>query len=69
MYEVVIFFNGPRTQWSGKVVYDDVISRSPSPFLWLARAHAGHLMKQLNAGRCGYVITRDGKVVDEALPA
>jgi hypothetical protein len=69
MLEIVVFYNGPRTQWSGKVVDDDVIARVPAAFLWLARAHAKHLIQQLNTGRCGYVITRGGKVIDEALPA
>lgn len=69
MLEVLVFYNGPRTQWSGKVVDDDVIARKPVQFLWLARIVAKNLLAQLNTGRCGYVITRDGEPVEEVLPS
>lgn len=68
IYEVVIYYNGPRTQWSGKVVDNDVITRLPVRFLWLARIQANSLIGQLNQGRCGYVILRDGALAEEYLP-
>lgn len=68
MYEVLIFHNGPRSKWSGKVADDDVIARFRYPFLWLARWCASSMMGQLNQGRCGYAILKDGVVMDQYSP-
>jgi len=69
MLEVVVFYNGPRTQWSGKVVDDDVIARIPAPFMWIARMQARGLCKSLNQERCGYLILRGEAVLEERIPS
>jgi hypothetical protein len=68
MFEVLIYFNGPRSQWSGKVVDDDVIARYPAPFLWLARARARSIVRQLNQSKCGYLIMGDGELIENRAP-
>jgi hypothetical protein len=64
MYEAVVYFASPRTQWSGKVHTDDVIVRRPHRWAWLARMDARSTHARLDPQRCGYAVIRDGKELE-----
>lgn len=64
MYTLTVYFHGPKTNWSGKIDKNEIVSQHLVPWLWLARARAHWLMRDLNAGRCGYAITFDGEAID-----
>jgi len=54
-YQIAVYFNGPRSQWSEKLHESEVIYLDEAPFLWLARYLARANLG--NTGRCAYVIT------------
>lgn len=58
MYLITVYFHGPKTNWSGKIDKTEIVSQHMVPWLWLARVRVRWLMGDLNAGRCGYAITR-----------
>ncbi len=65
-YQVAVYFDGPRSQWSEQLHASEIIYLEEVPWLWLARLHARANLG--NTGRCAYVITRDGKQI-EHVPA
>ena len=66
-YQVAIYFDGPRSRWSKRLHDHEVIYLAEVPWLWLARmlgrGNCG------NTGRCSYVITCNGKTIENANPA
>lgn len=63
-YEGISYFAGPKTKWSKKISADEIISRHPARWLWLARAQARATHKRLDPTRCGYVVLKDGEAVE-----
>ena len=64
MYSVVVYFAGPLSAWSGKPHPREIIARRRAPWRWLALARAQALVSQLDAGRCGFVVTRGDDIVE-----
>lgn len=62
-FEVVIFFAGPLSLWSGKPHPREVIARRSSRWRWHALALAQSVLAHVDSGRCGYVVMLDGKVI------
>ena len=66
-YQVAVYFDGPRSQWSERLHETEVTYLVEVPWLWLARVlgrgNCG------NTGRCSYVITRDGQTIENTNPA
>lgn len=63
MIEAVVYFAGPRSVWADKPDETEVIARFPSRWVWLAHSRALSLHRQLNSGRCGYFVARDGEMI------
>lgn len=62
-YEVTVFFDGPRSQWTETLHPDEIIFHCKLPWLWLARSCArSHIG---NTGRCAYVIKSGDRTVEE----
>ena len=64
-YTVLVYFEGPKTRWSGKVAEDEVIARHETVTAWLARARARQIYSGLDASRCGYVILHGNELVEQ----
>lgn len=62
-YEVAVYFDGPRSQWTKHLQPSEVIFRAEVPWLWfarwVARANCG------NTGRCAYAITLAGETIEQ----
>lgn len=58
MYCLRVYFHGPQTNWAGRISETETIAIIEVPTLWLAKMRARLLMRDLNAGRCGYAITK-----------
>jgi hypothetical protein len=57
-----VYFDGPRSQWSEKLHQSEVTFLGEAPWLWLARSIARQNIG--NTGRCAYVITANGEVIE-----
>lgn len=68
MFEAVIFFAGPLSTWSGRPHPREILARRTSRWRWLAEAKARSVLAQVDGGRCGLVILRDGEII-EHVPA
>lgn len=70
-YEVVLYFAGPKTLFSGRISEDEIILRRSCPWRWLARKIARNLHSQLDPARVGWAVLKDGEAVEhvEALVA
>ncbi len=62
-YQVAVYFDGPRSQWSEKLYPGEIIFQCEVPWLWLARGCARSNIG--NTGRCSYTINLGGNVVEE----
>lgn len=67
-YEAVLYFAGPKTLWSQKVDASEVIMRWASRSRWLATRVARSTHRQLDPSRCGYVVLKDGDVIEHVKP-
>ena len=63
MFEVVVYFAGPRSVWAGQPHLSEVIARRSARWLWLAHALGQSVLKHVDTGRCGYVVMRGGELV------
>lgn len=61
-YQVAVYFAGPKTVWTEKMDESEVTMICDAPWLWVARSQARQAMG--NTGRCGYVITKDGDLIE-----
>lgn len=64
MYQAVLYFNGPKTRWSGQIDAEEVIANISARWKWLIRAHARSAHSNLDPSRCGYIILKDGIAVE-----
>lgn len=62
-YQVEVYFAGHLSLWAGKPHPREILARRSARWLWLAHALAQAVLASVDGGRCGYVVTRDGKVV------
>jgi hypothetical protein len=62
-YQVAVYFDGPRSQWSERLHDSEVIYLAEVPWLWLARFLARSNMG--NTNRCAYAIAADGKTIEQ----
>lgn len=62
-FEVIVYFAGPRSVWSGKPDPREVIARRSARWLWLAHARAQAVLAAADSGRCGYVIMQGREVL------
>lgn len=65
-YQLAVYFDGPRSQWSERLHESEVIYLNEFKRKWVARL-AGRLFCG-NTGRCSYVITHGDKTVENTKP-
>jgi hypothetical protein len=61
--ESVVYFAGPKSVWSNRPAESEFIARFQARWVWLAQSRAMSLYRQLNCGRCGYFVARDGEMI------
>lgn len=66
-YQIAVYFDGPRSQWSEKLHESEVIYLGVAPWLWLARVVARGNCG--NTGRCSYVISKSAQVIENVRPS
>lgn len=65
---LTVYFHGPASNWANKVAPGEIVARQELATSWLCRWKAKRIMRELNTGRCGYVI-QDGDSVLEHVKA
>jgi hypothetical protein len=68
MIEALVYFASPRTVWQSKVAEEDIIFRRAVPWLWMARWLARSTHAPLDPHRCGWLVMRDGEVIEHVEP-
>lgn len=63
MFEVTVYFAGPKSLWQGKPHPREVLARRSSRWLWLAHARAQAVLAAVDNGRVGYVVMKGGEVI------
>jgi hypothetical protein len=68
MFEVLLFYSGPLSSWSGKPHPREILATRRSRWKWLAIAKGASLLKMLDSGRCGFVVMKGGEIVHSEGP-
>lgn len=68
MFEGVVYFAGPKSNWNGKISEDEVIARVSSQFKWFTRWLTRSAYANLDPSRCGYIV-RQGELTIEHIEA
>ncbi len=63
-YAAVVYFHGPKSQWSGKIAPEEIIAYHESPYRFLARSFARSTHGTLDPTKCGYAVLKDGETVE-----
>lgn len=63
MYSAVVYFAGPLSLWGGKPHPRETLAHRSSRWRWLALAKAQAVLASVDAGRCGFVLMKDGQVI------
>ena len=63
LYRVVVYYEGPKSSFSGKIDENEIVFERDTLWLWHARMMAK--VQSGNTGRCGYAIMRGAKVIEK----
>lgn len=63
-FQGVIYFNGPKTQWSGRIDEEEIIAQVSSRYHWFARWLTRSAYGNLDPSRCGYAVLKDGATLE-----
>lgn len=63
-FDGIIYFQGPKTKWSGRIAEEEIIAKVSSRFHWIARWLTRSAHAHLDRSRCGYAIISDDKVIE-----
>lgn len=68
-YEGLIYFAGPMTLFGRAVADKEIIARHTCRWLWMARLLVRSAYGPLDKARCGYIIKRDGQIIERVKAA